>query len=297
MTSDINNTMIPEPQLPSPVTTPTRGLATDNNNICRLNIAMVVIGANVAIEVQDEFTTVDCEVYEDSPWMSLELALPRHQEVMTKKNLISKFTKGKKEGKDHRKESSSSSIQAAHELEKEEEEEERERGKRELTSHTALIRGFWPAVDTTSFKLKLVKSSYLDPDDNASICYGGGGSSISSDCNIDQGSPLTPLEPQRFCQAVLGVREEESAGIAVYGDIVLGPRIPYDEANAKRPEYEHETLAVMAMVRGLFGALSRLTLRERKRLAEQTYEGSSNVLAVKKVKTEGGDWSQAILID
>lgn len=54
--------------------------------------ALVVIGDNVAIEIQDEHTEVESNTYWESGWMRFRDALPRPWETETIAGLISKFT-------------------------------------------------------------------------------------------------------------------------------------------------------------------------------------------------------------
>lgn len=107
--------------------------------------------------------------------------------------------------------------------------------------------------------------------------------------DFDEEHPYSESKTQRYCQAILGVLDREEVG-----PILLGPKTPFVEKDGKRPEFEKESEAMTKMVQDSLRALKRLTPTRKKRLAEDTFEGSS---AVSKKKKMGGDVGNPIELD
>lgn len=134
----------------------------------------------------------------------------------------------------------------------------------------------WPAIDIDDFKLSILKYTARDVQ------------------NEPRDSELWERSPQCFCQATLGVAAADDKGQITYDDILVGPKVARDPRDGKKPEFELERRAIFGMVHSAFVALQHMTPVRRKRMAEETYEGSS--VPVKRSRT-GSDASSPIELE
>jgi len=132
-----------------------------------------------------------------------------------------------------------------------------------------LIQGLWPAVDPDLLRIHLLKSSSEEESEPGSA--------------YDTGFEI---EPERFCQAYLGVYERASDGSVTYEDIVIGPRIRYRDEDAKKPEFEMESEAIDEMVASLASYVSSLTPVSKKRVTDSSCVGSTVVEKKQKLGTK-----------
>lgn len=131
-----------------------------------------------------------------------------------------------------------------------------------LIRAAAFIQHTWPMVDLDQFAIKLTKLVHCEEGDS------------------DEDSDSLELYGPRFCQAILGVAsdddDDEEDNEETHNAILIGPKVLRNLRDGKKPEFDLERRAMIRMVKTASMAMQLLTPMHRKRLAEETYEGSTS---------------------